>query len=260
MPRLAANLSMLYTEYEFLDRFAAAAKDGFAGVEYIGPYDFEESTVAKALKSADLTQVLFNLPAGDWAAGERGIGCLPGREAEFRNGIDTVISYANALECKQVNCLSGIVPEGVSTEAALEVLAGNLAFAAPKLADAGIRLLVEPINYFDIPGFALNTSAQAIDLFDTIGVPNLWLQYDFYHMQRMQGELVSTFQTLQNRIAHVQIADNPGRHEPGTGEINHAFIFEQLDALGYEGWVGCEYLPLNGTSAGLGWRDACLKG
>lgn len=260
MPRFAANLSMLYTEHDFLDRFAAAAKDGFKGVEYIGPYDYGPATVAGALEDSGLTQVLFNLPAGDWAGGERGIACLPGREEEFRAGVDRAITYAEALGCSQVNCLSGVVPNGISKDIALEILARNLAFAAPRLADAGVKFLVEPINHFDIPGFALNTSAETLALFDTIDEDNLWLQYDFYHMQRMQGELVATFKALQDRIAHVQIADNPGRHEPGTGEINHSYIFKQLDALGYGGWVGCEYLPLNTTSEGLGWCDAFLKG
>lgn len=259
MLRFAANLSMLYTEHDFLDRFAAAAADGFTGIEYLGPYDFEIDVVASALKRSGLSQVLFNLPSGDWTGGERGIACLPGREAEFREGVETAIKYAKALGCSQVNCLSGKVPDGIGRQQAHEVLADNLAFAAPKLADAGIRLLVEPINYFDIPGFALNTSSEALEMFARVGEENLWLQYDFYHMQRMQGELIATFRALQNRIAHVQIADSPGRHEPGTGEINHGFIFEQLQALGYDGWVGCEYVPLSGTTAGLGWREACLK-
>lgn len=260
MPRFAANLSMLYTEYGFLDRFAAAAEDGFKGVEYLSPFEFDVEIIAEALQSAGLSQVLFNLPSGDWAGGERGIACLPGRETDFRKGVDLAIRYAEAVGCKQINCLSGKIPDGLNREDAHGVLADNLAFAAPKLADADLRLLVEPINHFDIPSFALNTSAETLQLFEKIGEENLWLQYDFYHMQRMQGELVATFQALQNRIAHVQIADNPGRHEPGTGEINHGFIFEQLDALGYDGWVGCEYMPLNGTSAGLGWCETFLKG
>ncbi|MEP1208400.1 MAG: hydroxypyruvate isomerase [Rhizobiaceae bacterium] len=260
MPRFAANLSMLYTEHEFLDRFAAAAKDGFEGVEYLGPYDFDVKDVKNALDSAGLSQVLFNFPSGDWAAGERGIAALPGREDEFRAGVDQALRYAEALGCRQINCLSGKVPEGIHRDAALDVLSDNLSYAAPKLADAGMRLLVEPINHFDIPGFALNSSADTLALFDRIGAENLWLQYDFYHMQRMQGELIGTFKAHQNRIAHVQIADNPGRHEPGTGEINYAFIFEQLDALHYDGWVGCEYMPLGSTSAGLGWSKDILKG
>ncbi len=260
MPRFSANISMMYGDLAFLDRFSAAAADGFRGVEYIGAYDYEPDVVKSVLQAAALEQVLFNFPTGDWASGERGIGALPGREAEFRAGVDQALSFAEALGCKQINCLAGIVPEHVSRDTALEVLAQNLAFAAPKLADAGIRLLVEPINSFDIPGFALNTSAETLALFDQIGADNLWLQYDFYHMQRMQGELIGTFRAAQDKIAHVQIADTPGRHEPGTGEINYAFIFRQLEALEYAGWIGCEYVPKNDTSTGLSWRAELLKG
>lgn len=260
MPRFAANITMLYPHLDFLDRFAAASNDGFTGVEYVGAYDHDPSDVLAALNSAGLEQVLFNLPAGDWGAGERGIGAIPGREQEFRAGVDQALQFAELVECKQINCLAGIVPQGVSQDTALTVLAENLAFAAPKLADAGIRLLVEPINHFDIPGFALNTSADTLALFGQIGSENLWLQYDIYHMQRMQGEVVNTFKALQDRIAHVQIADTPGRHEPGTGELNYPFIFRQLDKLGYDGWVGCEYIPSGDTSTGLAWRNSLLAG
>lgn len=255
MPRYSANLSMLYTELPFLERFAAASADGFEGVEYLGPYEASEAAVAGALRGAGLTQVLFNLPSGDWAGGERGIGALPGREEEFREGVELALSYAAALECRQVNCLCGIVPEGVSREEALDVLARNLAYAAPRLAEAGVRLLVEPINSYDIPGFLLNRQGETLALFHRVGADNLWLQYDFYHMQRMQGELMATFERLQSRIAHVQIADNPGRHEPGTGEINYRYLLRRLDTLGYEGWVGAEYIPAAETRAGLTWRN-----
>ncbi|AJE47817.1 hydroxypyruvate isomerase [Celeribacter indicus] len=255
MPRYSANLSMLYTEHDFLDRFAAAAADGFTGVEYLGPYDVPEADVADALSSAGLTQVLFNLPSGDWAGGERGIAALPGREEEFRDGVGAALRYAQALGCRQINCLCGKLPEGVARAEAEEVLVANLAHAAPRLAEAGIRLLVEPINSFDIPGFLLTRPDETLALFDRVGADNLWLQYDLYHMQRMQGELMATFERLQPRIAHVQIADNPGRHEPGTGEINYGYVLPRLDALGYEGWVGCEYVPAAGTSAGLTWRN-----
>lgn len=252
MPKFSANLSMLYGEHAFLDRFAAAAADGFRAVEYLGPYDEAPDRVARALQDNGLEQALFNLPSGDWAGGERGIGSLPGREAEFREGVARAIDYARALGCGQVNCLAGIAPEG-QEEAHEAVLIENLKFAADALGDAGIRLLLEPINTRDIPGFLVTGSAQAIRIIDAVGSGNLWLQYDFYHMQIMQGDLIATFEALQDRIAHVQIADNPGRHEPGTGEIDHPFLFERLDALGYDGWVGCEYKPLAGTSEGLGW-------
>ncbi len=252
MPKFSANLSMLYTEHAFLDRFAAAAADGFTGVEYLGPYEETPETVAKALSDNGLTQALFNLPSGDWAGGERGIGGLPGREAEFAEGVESAIRYARALGCAQVNCLAGIAPKG--QEAAHEaVLVENLKLAADRLGAEGIRLLLEPINTRDIPGFLVTGTDQFLRIADKVASPNLWLQYDFYHMQIMQGDLLPTFEALQDRIAHVQIADNPGRHEPGTGEINHPYIFESLDRLGYAGWVGAEYKPAAGTSEGLGW-------
>lgn len=253
MPKFCANLSMLYTEYAFLDRFAAAAADGFTGVEYVGPYDFPESDVAAALKEAGLSQVLFNFPAGDWAGGERGIGCLPDRVEDFQAGVETALSYAKALGCKQINCLAGIAPEGSDPLELEDVLVANLKYAAPRLADAGVKLLLEPINTRDIPGFFVSTVEQAIRILDKVGHDNVWLQYDFYHAQIMQGDLVPTFERHQGRIAHVQIADHPGRHEPGTGEINHSYLFESLERLSYAGWVGCEYKPRAGTSEGLGW-------
>jgi hydroxypyruvate isomerase len=250
--RFSANLSMLYPEHAFLDRFGAAAKDGFTGVEYLGPYAEAPEVIAERLQQHGLTQALFNLPAGDWEAGERGIGALPGREAEFQRGVGEGLRYAKALGCGQVNCLAGI-PKGVPAEAAEATLVENLRYAAPRCADAGVKLLLEPINPGDIPGFFVNSSAHAMRIFEQVGSDNLYLQYDFYHMQRVQGELVATFEKLQPRIAHVQIADNPGRHEPGTGEINYGFIFAELDRLGYPGWVGAEYKPAAATSAGLGW-------
>jgi len=248
LPKFSANLSMLYTERPFLDRFAAAAQDGFTGVEYLGPYDETPEAVAEALAANGLTQALFNLPSGDWAGGERGIGGIAGRETEFRDGVAKAIHYAQALGCAQVNCLAGIAPD--ATEA---VLIENLKFAAEALGTAGIRLLLEPINTRDIPGFLVTGTDQYERIAGAVESDNLFLQYDFYHMQIMQGDLVPTFERLQPRIAHVQIADNPGRHEPGTGEINHDYIFASLDRLGYSGWVGCEYKPLAATSDGLGW-------
>jgi len=252
MLRFSANLSMLYPELGFLDRFDAAARGGFTGVEYLGPYAEAPEAIAERLRKNNLTQALFNLPAGDWAAGERGIGALPGREDDFRRGVAEAIRYAKALGCTQVNCLAGI-PKGVRPEVAEATLVANLSYAAPRLAEAGIRLLLEPINPVDIPGFFINSSAQALRIFDRVKTDNLFLQYDFYHMQRVQGELMTTFKALMPRIAHVQVADNPGRNEPGTGEINYPFIFTELERLGYAGWVGAEYKPKAGTSDGLGW-------
>jgi hydroxypyruvate isomerase len=253
MPKFAANLTMLFTEVDFLDRFEAAAKAGFKGVEYLFPYPYPKETLAERLSRHGLTQVLHNLPAGDWAKGERGIACLPGREAEFRQGVKTAISYAKALNCPQLNCLVGVRSKEGDEKAVRSVLVANLRYAAKALADAELKLLVEPINGYDIPGFYLQGSRQTLALFDEIGESNLWLQYDIYHMQRSEGELAATLQALMPRIAHVQVADNPGRNEPGTGEISYDFIFRKLDALGYSGWVGCEYKPATTTKAGLAW-------
>ena len=255
MPKFAANLSMLYTEHDFLDRFAAASADGFAGVEYLFPYDYPKERLAQALAQNGLTQVLHNLPAGDWGKGERGIAIFPERAQEFRDGVERAIDYAGALGCAQVNCLVGVLPEGGDAGAARATLLANLAHAADTLGRAGIRLLIEPINTRDIPGFFLNTTGQALALIDEIDSENLYLQYDIYHMQIMEGDLAPTIERHLERIGHVQVADNPGRHEPGTGEINYPFLFDRLDSLGYAGWVGCEYKPKNGTAAGLGWLE-----
>ncbi|MER8473610.1 hydroxypyruvate isomerase [Mesorhizobium sp. M1328] len=261
MPRFSANLSMLFPEHNFLDRFDAAARAGFKGVEYIGPYDHAPDVVAARLKKNGLTQVLFNLPAGDWAKGERGIAILPDRVPEFRQGIAKVVTYAHALGCEQVNCLAGIAPQGVDRSVLEVVFAENLAFAAEKLEQAGIRLLIEPINTRDIPGFFLNYSHQALALIDRVGSKNLFLQYDIYHMQIMEGDLARTIEANLSRIAHIQLADNPGRHEPGTGEINFPFLYNHIDRIGYSGWVGAEYKAKGGTEAGLGWfRDAAGQG
>lgn len=256
MPKFAANLSMLFTEVDFLDRFQAAAEAGFKGVEYLFPYDFEAAEIKRRLDDNGLTQVLFNLPAGDWAAGERGIACHPDRIAEFREGVERAIAYARVLGNTQVNCLAGIQPEGVSDAEARQTLVENLRYAADKLEAAGILLVAEPINTRDIPDFFLNRTEQALQIFDEVGSDNLKLQYDIYHMQIMEGDLAPTIETHFDRIAHVQIADNPGRHEPGTGEINYPFLFAHLDRLGYQGWIGAEYKPAGRTQEGLGWLDA----
>jgi hydroxypyruvate isomerase len=253
MPRFCANLTMLYNELDFLDRFEAAKRDGFDGVEYLFPYAYPKEELAERLERHGLVQALHNLPAGDWQAGERGLACRPDRVGEFQDSVGRAVEYATALGCRQVNCLAGIPSQGTSAEAATRTLVENLRFAAPKLAEAGIKLLLEPVNNRDIPGFFVNRSAQAMDIIDEAGSDNLWLQYDFYHTQVMEGDLVPTFKRLKDRIAHVQIADNPGRNEPGTGEINYPFIFETLDAEGYAGWVGCEYKPKGRTTDGLGW-------
>jgi len=256
MPRFAANLTMLFTELPFLERFEAAAAAGFKGVEYLFPYAVEAGALAEQLDRHRLVQVLHNLPAGDWAAGERGIACLPGRETEFRDGVDRAIEYARVLGCGQLNCLAGIAPANADDDAVRAVFVDNLRFAAARLKEAGIRLLVEPVNTRDIPGFYLNRTDQAIALIDEVGSDNLFLQYDIYHAQRMEGEIGNTVARHLARIGHIQLADNPGRGEPGSGEINYPWLFRHIDQLGYEGWIGCEYKPATTTQAGLGWIKA----
>lgn len=258
MPKFSANISFLYADLPFLDRFAAAAKDGFQAVEYVGPYDLPAAEVAAALNTHGLTQALFNLPAGNWDAGERGIGCHGDRVAEFQAGVMTAIRYGQALGCTRINCLAGIAQAGTSVEDRDAILVDNLKYAAPRLADAGITLLLEPINLRDIAGFHVSTTDHAERLLDAVGSDNLLIQYDIYHTQVMQGDLIPTYARLKDRIGHVQIADNPGRHEPGTGEINYPFVFSELDRLGYDGWIGCEYKPRSGTTAGLGWMKPYL--
>ena len=253
MPKFSANLSMLFGEHDFLERFAAAAKVGFAGVEYIGPYGYPKEQVAEALHKYGLKQVLFNLPAGNWDKGERGLGCLPDRVGEFQDGVGKAIDYAKALGCTTINCLAGILPSDVPRRTGYTTLASNLSFAAKALKKENILLIVEPINSYDIPGFFLNRSREGIEVIDDVGSDNLKLQYDVYHMQRMEGELGATLTKLMPRIGHIQIADNPGRHEPGTGEINYPYILKLIDTLGYGGWVGCEYKPKGTTVDGLGW-------
>ena len=258
MPNFAANLTMMFNEVDFLDRFAAAADAGFKGVEYLFPYDYEPAQLAELLERHNLAQVLHNLPAGDWAAGERGIACHPDRVAEFQEGVGKAIEYATALSCPQVNCLAGVAPDGVSAEDMDATLVSNLSYAAEQLKAAGIRLLIEPINTIDIPGFTLNYPEQARDLIERVGSDNLFLQHDLYHMQIMQGDLARNIERNMDIIRHIQIADNPGRHEPGSGEINHPFLFDYLDNIGYHGWIGCEYVPAATTDEGLTWLNPYL--
>jgi len=254
MPKFAANLTMLFNEVPFLERFALAREAGFDAVEFLFPYAFDKDALAERLARHGLVQVLHNLPAGDWDGGERGIACLPDRRAEFRAGVAQAIEYARALGVPQLNCLAGKAPPGVDASVLRATLVDNLKFAAAELGKAGLKLLVEPINRHDIPGFYLNGSAQTLAVLDALGAANAYLQYDIYHMQRMEGELAATMQRHLARIAHIQLADNPGRNEPGTGEINYPFLFAWLDRIGYGGWIGCEYKPATTTAAGLGWR------
>jgi len=259
MPKFAANLTMLFNELPFLDRFEAAAKADFKAVEFLFPYAWPAQEIKQRLDAHGLTLVLHNLPAGNWEAGERGIACHPDRVEEFRAGVATAISYAKALGVGQLNCLAGKAPAGVSETVLRETLVANLRLAAAELKQADLRLLIEPINTFDIPGFYLTGTAQAVALLDEVGADNAFVQYDIYHAQRMEGELAATMQKQLGRIGHIQLADNPGRNEPGTGEINYPFLFAHLDRIGYDGWIGCEYKPATTTQAGLGWRQALVN-
>lgn len=247
MPKVAANLSMLFTEHAFMQRFAAAADAGFKFIEYQYPYEFDKEEIAQALRAHGLAAVLHNLPQGSHAA------CDPGGTAEFNDGVGLAIDYARAAGCRQLNCLAGVMPEGVGPETARATLLANLRFAAAETEKAGIRLLIEPINTRDVPGFFLNRTRQAVRLIAEVGCNNLYLQYDVYHMQVMEGDLAKTIEANLPHIAHIQVSDNPGRHEPGTGEINYPFLFAFLDRIGYRGYVGAEYRPAAGTLQGLTW-------
>ena len=255
MPKLAANVSMLFPQLDFLDRFAAARKAGFRYVEYQFPYEHDAGEVARRARDAGVQVVLHNLPPGDYARGERGIACLPGREREFREGVERAIDYARAVDCPRLNCLAGLAPLDAEH---LAVLVDNVRFAARKLGAAGLSLTLEAINTRSVPGFFLSRSAQALDVLNAAGEGNAFLQYDFFHMQIMEGDLAQTVERLLPRIGHIQLADVPGRHEPGSGEINFDFLLRHLDTLGYSGWVGCEYNPRGDTLEGLSWAKRYL--
>lgn len=252
--KFAANLSFLFAELPFVERFAAAADAGFAGVEFHFPYSFDRARLADAVLAAGVEVVLFNLPAGDWSAGERGIACATARKAEFQDGVGHALEYAAALGCRRLNCLAGIPHE--SDTQAFATLVDNLRFAATVAERAGVRILLEPLNTFDVPGYLVPTTRAALAAIEAAAHTNLFLQYDVYHAQRMEGELAMTLARLLPRIGHIQIADNPGRHEPGTGEIHFPFLFSWLERLGYADWIGCEYRPTQDTRASLAWREA----
>jgi len=253
VPKFSANLTTMFNEVDFFDRFERAWKAGFKAVEYLYPYVWPKERLAEALEKYGLQQVLHNLPSGDRAAGERGIACIPGREGEFQEGVRLAIDYAKVLKCSRLNCIVGLTPQGVPPEKVRQTLVENLRFAAAALEREGIRLLVEPLNSQDIPGFSLVSTRDALHLLKEVNHPNLWLEYDVYHMQIMEGNLAKTMLDNLPRIAHIQIADNPGRHEPGTGEINFPYLFDSLDEAGYDGWIGCEYKPSGITEEGLAW-------
>jgi hydroxypyruvate isomerase len=256
MPRYSANLSFLFGELTFLERIDAAAQSGFRGVEYASPYEHDLAEITRRLRAGGLEQVLFNLPMGDAAAGERGYASDPSRIDEFRRGVGAALAIARELNCARINCLTGIAVAGLDPALARETLVRNLHYAARGCAEAGITLLVEPLNRIDTPGFLIGTTAEALALIDEVGAPNLKLQYDCYHAQRSEGNILATLHAQIGRIAHVQIADSPKRNEPGTGELAYERILPELDALGYEGWVGLEYKPSRSTLDSLSWLDA----
>ena len=256
VPRFSANLSLLFTEHPLTERFAAARAAGFDAVEIQFPYAEPAQRLAVSLRASGLPLVLHNLPAGDWAAGERGIAALPGREAEFRDGVARASDYAGALGCPQLNGLAGLAPEGVERARLHDILAENLAFAADALKRVDLRLLIEPINDRDVPGFLLNRLDEAAAVIDAVGADNLFLQADLYHMAMMGEDVAGSLAKHMPRIGHIQIADAPGRHEPGTGSLDFPALLAELERLGYGGFVGCEYVPAVGTEAGLGWMAA----
>ncbi len=253
MPRFAANLSMMFNEVPFLDRFALAAKAGFKGVEFLFPYEHPAAEIAARLKDNGLQQVLFNAPAGDFAKGERGMAAIPGKQADFRESIKLALEYATALACPRLHIMAGLKPEGVAHDTLTAVYGANLAYAAEECAKVGVKPIIEPINHRDIPGFFLNTTDQAAAIIAAIGPEKLGMQFDLYHCQITEGDVVKRVKKHLPLIAHMQVADTPGRNEPGTGEVNWPFVFAQLDEMGYRGWIGCEYRPAGETLAGLSW-------
>jgi hydroxypyruvate isomerase len=258
MPKFNANLSMMFNEVPFLERFGAAAKAGFKGVEFLFPYDFTPAQVREQLDRHHLEMVLFNMPPGDFAAGDRGTACDPARFGEFQDGVGKALEYAKVLGVKQLHVMAGLKPRGLNDETMREAYLASLRFACAETAKHGIKVLIEAINTRDIPGFYLNTSAQALDVMHYVGAANLGFQYDIYHMQIMEGDLAPTIEKHLSKIAHMQLADTPGRHEPGTGEINYDFLFRHIDRIGYQGWIGCEYRPAGKTEDGLGWMKPWL--
>jgi hydroxypyruvate isomerase len=253
MPKFSANLTMMFNEADFIDRFAAASEAGFRGVEFLFPYAYDKTKLMDLLFENELQMILFNMPAGKWDAGDRGITCDPSRTAEFQDNVGKAVDYALTLGCGQLHAMAGIMPSGVSEDRMWETYIANLKFASAELKKHGLKLVIEAINTRDMPGYFLNRTWQGLDAIDEVGADNIFLQYDIYHMQIMEGDLSHTIETNLPQIAHMQMADTPGRHEPGTGEINYNFLFEFIDDLGYEGWIGCEYKPLGATAAGLSW-------
>ncbi|NKC12879.1 MAG: TIM barrel protein [Gammaproteobacteria bacterium] len=253
MPRFAANLSMMFTEVPFLERFERAATAGFTAVEYLFPYEFEAAVLAERLRRADLSQVLFNLPPGDWSRGERGLAALAGREDEFKRALDEAVRYAGIIGCPRLHVMAGLVPDEEAKAAAMDTYLKNLEWACTQVAGEPLTLVIEPINNRDIPGYLLNYQYLAREVIEQVGHTNLRLQLDLYHVQIMEGDLAVHVRDYADITAHMQIAGVPERHEPDTGEINYPYLFELIDEVGYDGWVGCEYRPRGHTEAGLDW-------
>jgi hydroxypyruvate isomerase len=253
MPKFAANLSMMFTEVPFLERFGAAAQAGFRGVEFLFPYEFAAAEIAHELTKHQLVNVLFNLPPGDFAAGERGMASIPGREAEFARGVAVALDYAKALGTPRVHVMAGLLPATADRAAHRDTYVANLRRAADLARAAGVEILIEPINARDIPGYFLNTQAEAHAIREEVGAANLKVQMDIYHVQIVEGDIAVKLRRYLPHVGHIQIAGVPERHEPDTGEVNYPYLFRLLDELGYAGWVGCEYRPANGTLAGLEW-------
>jgi hydroxypyruvate isomerase len=258
MARFAANLSMMYTEFPFLDRFAAASRDGFKAVEYLFPFDYEAKDLADLLSDNGLEQVLFNAPPGDWLAGERGLACLPSRQTEFCDGIRRALDYAHFLSCPRVHVMAGIIPSGADRVAVRGTYLSNLAWATDQAEEAGKELLIEPINLRDMPGYLLNRQDDAHAIVAEIGSPNLKVQFDLYHCQIVEGDVATKLKKYledpkECKVGHIQVAGVPERHEPDSGELNYDYLLDLIDALGFDRWIGCEYRPRAGTSEGLGW-------
>ena len=259
MPRFAANLSMMFTEVPFLERFAAAEAAGFEAVEYLFPYEHEAEVIRAALDAAGLQQALFNMPPGDFAKGERGIAALPGREAEFRDGLAKALHYAEVIGAQRLHCMAGLIGADDDRAHFSSTYLANLALAAEQAAAAGITILIEPINSRSIPGYFLNYQRDGRRIIERVGASNLKLQLDFFHCQIMEGDLAMHLRELIGVIDHVQVAGVPERHEPDVGEINYPYLFDLLDEVGYAGWVGCEYIPKGRTEDGLGWFQPYRK-
>jgi hydroxypyruvate isomerase len=258
MPNFAANLSMMYTEVDFRDRFAAAAKDGFKGVEFLFPYEWPAADVAEWREAAGVTQALFNAPPGDWEKNERGMAALPGREAEFQDAVGKALEYAAALDCPRIHVMAGLRPEGVAENVLCETYEKSLAFAANEAAKVGRNVIIEPINTRNVPGYFLNRQAEARRFVDVVGLPNLLVQMDLYHVQIVEGDVAMKIREFIDKVDHFQIAGVPERHEPDIGEVNYPYLFDLIDELGFEGWIGCEYNPNGDTTAGLGWAKTYL--